>query len=48
MTPQEKIVFYTRLALIEKYGEGFLELSREDQDELILPSILSQIKGGII
>lgn len=48
MTPQEKIVFYTRLALIEKYGEGFLELSREDQDELILSSILSQIKGGII
>lgn len=44
MTPQEKIVYYTRLALLEKYGEGFLELSREDQNELILSSILVQLK----
>lgn len=46
MTPQEKIVYYTRLALLEKYGEGFLELSREDQQELILSSILAQIKDN--
>lgn len=44
MTPQEKIVYYTRLALIEKYGEGFLELSLENQNELILSSILAQLK----
>ena len=44
MTPQEKIIYYTRLALIEKYGEGFLELSREDQNELILSSILAQLR----
>lgn len=44
MTPQEKIIYYTREMLIEKYGEGFLELSREDQNELILSSILAQIK----
>jgi hypothetical protein len=45
MTPQEKIIYYTRLALIEKYGEGFLELSLEDQNELILSSILTQLRS---
>lgn len=45
MTPQEKIIYYTRLSLIEKYGEGFLELDKEDQDELILSAILVQIKS---
>lgn len=46
MTPQEKIVHYTRLALIEKHGEEFLELSLEDQNELILSSILDQLKAN--
>ena len=44
MTPHEKIIYYTREMLIEKYGEGFLELALEDQNELILSSILAQIK----
>lgn len=44
MQPLEKIVYYTRLALIEKFGEGFLELSIEDQNELLLSSILDQRK----
>ena len=46
MTPEEKIVHYTRLALIEKHGEEFLELSLEDQNELILSSILDQLKAN--
>ena len=46
MTPQEKIIYYTREMLIEKYGEGFLELALEDQNELILSSILAQIKDN--
>lgn len=45
MTPQEKIIYYTREILIEKYGEGFLKLALEDQNELILSSILVQIKS---
>ena len=46
MTPEEKIVHYTRLALIEKHGEEFLELSLKDQNELILSSILDQLKAN--
>lgn len=46
MTPHEKIIYYTRLSLIEKYGEGFLELAREDQQELILSAILAQLKSN--
>ena len=46
MTPEEKIVHYTRLALIEKHGEEFLKLSVEDQNELILSSILDQLKAN--
>lgn len=45
MTPQEKVIYYTRLSLIEKYGEGFLELALEDQNELILSSILAQLRS---
>ena len=46
MTPQEKIIHYTREMLIEKYGEGFLELALEDQNELILSSILTHLKSN--
>ena len=45
MTPQEKIIYYTREALIEKHGEEFLELSLEDQNELIYSSIIEQLKN---
>lgn len=46
MTPEEKIIYYTREALIEKHGEEFLELSLEDQNKLILSSILDQLKAN--
>lgn len=45
MTPQEKIIYYTREALIEKHGEEFLELSIEEQNELIYSSIIEQLKN---
>ncbi len=50
MTPEEKILYYTREALIEKHGEAFLELDKESQNELVYATILEHLereRGGI-
>lgn len=39
MSPEEKFIDGIRNLLIEKYGEEFLTLSEEDQNELILKEI---------
>jgi hypothetical protein len=39
MTPQEKILHLIELALIEKYGDEFLELSERDKYNIIFDTI---------
>lgn len=36
MTPQEKLYYELKNALIEKYGYDFLRLSEKDQNNLII------------
>ena len=51
MTPQEKIYYYTREALIEKHGEDFLELDEKEQDLLIVSTAIEYLKrerGGLL
>lgn len=51
MTPEEKIFYYTREALIEKHGEEFLELDERSQNALIVDTAIKYLKGesgGII
>jgi len=45
MTPEEKIIYYIRKALIEKHGEEFTELDEESQNELILLTFRDHIKA---
>ena len=44
MTPEEKIIYYTREALIEKHGNEFLELDKDSQNELVYATILEHLK----
>lgn len=44
MTPEEKILYYTREALIEKHGEEFLELDKDSQNELVYATILEHLE----
>lgn len=44
MTPEEKIIYYTREMLIEKHGEEFLELDEESQNELVYGTILEYLE----
>lgn len=39
MTPQEKILQLIELALIEKYGDEFLELSERDKYNIIYDAL---------
>ena len=45
MTPEEKIFYYTREALIEKHGEEFLELDEKSQNALIVDTAIKYLKG---
>ena len=44
MTPEEKIIFYIRESLIEKFGEGFLSLSVKAQNDMIAFKIQELLK----
>lgn len=44
-TAQEKFIYYIREYLIEKHGEEFLQLSKEEQDELIFVTFQEFIKS---
>ena len=44
MTPEEKIFYYTREALIEKHGEEFLELDEKSQNILVVETAIEYLK----
>lgn len=44
MTPEEKIIFYIRESLLEKFGKGFLLLSEKAQNDLVAFKIQELIK----
>lgn len=49
MTPEEKIIQAIREGLIEKYSEEFLELSKEEQNNVIadeLQKCFERFKNG--
>ena len=49
MTPEEKIIFYIREGLIEKYGNSFIQLSEKAQNDLIafeIQQAIKQFKNG--
>lgn len=45
MTTEEKIITLIREALIEKHGEEFTNLSKNDQNELVAAEILKYIES---
>lgn len=45
MTAEEKLIQAIREALIEKHGEKFINLSEEDQNELIVGTMLDYVKA---
>lgn len=45
MTAEEKLIQAIREALIEKHGEEFINLSEEEQNELIVGTLLDYVKA---
>lgn len=44
MTTEEKLIQTIREALIEKHGEEFINLTKEEQNELIVGTMLDYVK----
>lgn len=45
MTAEEKLIQAIREALIEKHGEEFINLTEEEQNELIVGTMLDYVKA---
>lgn len=44
MTPEEKIFYHIREALIEKHGSEFLELDKDSQNELVIATAIEYME----